>query len=398
MKNQVKKILFVDDDPHIIEGLKRMLRSLRKDWTILFASGAEKALQVLSENSPVEIVVTDMKMPRTDGAQLLEKVKELYPEAIRIILSGEMGKDTSMRAIEVANQCIWKPCDAETLKIALIRAYSQKNYLVNRDLQKVISKVVSLPVLPANLERLKNTLRTGSPDIRTVMEIVQKDPSISSKLIQLVNSSFFGISKIISNAHQAVEILGMELLSTLVIENQLFKPFVNKLKGTFSPDRFWKHTLSVAHLSREIAIAENLQREIVDGAYVAGLLHNIGKLIVIDQMPEKAGKLIDPETGNWDYHKEQGVIGATQAAIGASLLGTWGIPDPVVEAVAFYKKPASFRGRDFRPLTALHIAENYLSEKFSPDTEYLRKVDDEKKIEFWNSVCNNWSKRQHGAA
>lgn len=112
------KILFVDDEPNILSGLQRLLRPMRRDWEMTFANGPDEALKILAE-TPIDVIVSDMKMPGMDGAQLLEKVAELYPNIMRIILSGYSEKEMTVRASGNVHQYLMKPCDTDILKSAV---------------------------------------------------------------------------------------------------------------------------------------------------------------------------------------------------------------------------------------------------------------------------------------
>ncbi len=106
--------MFVDDEPRVLEGLKRMLRPKRNEWQMTFVGSAQAALDALKAE-PCEVVVTDMRMPGMNGAELLEVVQREYPDTIRLILSGQAETESVMKALGVSHQFLSKPCDAEIL-------------------------------------------------------------------------------------------------------------------------------------------------------------------------------------------------------------------------------------------------------------------------------------------
>jgi len=112
-----KRVLFVDDEPRILDGRRRMLRSMRHEWKMSFAETGQEALAILA-NQPFDVVVVDMRMPGMDGVQLLSEVRKRH-QIIRIVLSGTADREAILRAVGLAHQYLSKPCDAETLKSVL---------------------------------------------------------------------------------------------------------------------------------------------------------------------------------------------------------------------------------------------------------------------------------------
>src|ERR1700722_16735111 len=108
------RLLFVDDEPRVLQGLKQSRRGKRKIWDMVFAEGGAGALAEL-ERGRFDAIVTDMRMPGMDGAELLNRVKCAQPEALRIILSGQMDPGAAVRAASSAHRFLAKPCDSDTL-------------------------------------------------------------------------------------------------------------------------------------------------------------------------------------------------------------------------------------------------------------------------------------------
>jgi CheY-like chemotaxis protein len=117
------RILFVDDEPRVLDGLRRMLRSRRREWSLHFAMSGDEALEQLAE-LPFDVIVSDMRMPRMDGATLLGIVQESFPSVIRIVLTGHTEPEGRAHALPVAHQFLTKPCDPFTLQAAIDRARS----------------------------------------------------------------------------------------------------------------------------------------------------------------------------------------------------------------------------------------------------------------------------------
>jgi putative nucleotidyltransferase with HDIG domain len=388
-----RKILFVDDEPSVLNSFKRMLYSMIKEWDMFFAKSGKEALDILEKEGEFDIVISDVSMPEMNGVELLTEVMSSHPKAIRIILSGHMEEELGLEATKVANQCLWKPCDAQTLKAAITRVYSFRNRLTDPELQKLISQLESLPSLPKLYTELEEEIKSDEPSNKKISGIISKDIGMASKILQLVNSAFFGISRNIFNPSEATDILGIEIISSLFLETKLFKIYKESDLEKFSLQQIYNHSLITGFYAKEIAKLETQNKEIIDGCFLSGLLHDIGKLIYITNLPQKYSEVLNLLSNNDSMNyceAEKQVFGATHSEIGASLLGTWGLPDSVVEAVAFYHFPSQYSGKDFGPLAALHAA-NFFANKDNKstglDNDYLERCGFSGRISVWEKAC-----------
>ena len=148
----MRRVLFVDDELRILEGLRRMLRTQRHEWEVAFAPGGEAAL-ALMEASPFDVIVSDMRMPGMDGVKLLAQVREQYPQVVRIMLSDPTELSTALRVVPVAHQFLAKPCDVAMLRVAVERACHLKGLLNDDSIRRTVGALAGPPVTPANLWR-----------------------------------------------------------------------------------------------------------------------------------------------------------------------------------------------------------------------------------------------------
>jgi HD-like signal output (HDOD) protein len=392
------RIIFVDDEPNVLNGLRRMLRSMRNQWDMAFADGGQKALDALSE-TPFDVIVSDMRMPGIDGSQLLNKVKEQYPRMIRIALSGQTSKETILRSVGPIHQYLPKPCNAETLKTTISRACSCRNLLTNEKLQGLISQLESLPCMSRLYTQLIEELQSDDASIDKVAYIISHDVAMSAKILQLVNSAFFGVRQYVTDISQAVTLLGLDIVKALVLSVKIFSQF-NQIKlDNFSFDTLWEHSFIVGQWSKLIARAENADQKTIDYAMVAGMLHDIGKLVFAMKMSEEYEQVLSLAKNNniTIYHAEKELIGATHAGVGAYLLGLWGFSNSIIEALTFHHRPAEVSTKQFSPLTAVHAA-NVLAHEISvtngePDksieinTDYLEDLGLARRLSIWQEVC-----------
>jgi putative nucleotidyltransferase with HDIG domain len=377
----MRRILFVDDEPKVLEALRRSLRSLRGEWEMEFAPGGAEALNVLSGGA-FDVIVADMRMPGMTGAQLLAEVTRLYPRMIRIILSGTWDQDLRMQAVMTAHQYLSKPCDAETLRSTLSRAFALRDLLMKPGLQELITRVGSLPSVPAIYQQLVEALRAPETSAKDVGAIISRDIAMTAKVLQLVNSAFFGIRKHISSPAEAVSYLGVDAIKALTLSLSVFSAFSNAQSARFSIDALQSHCNSVGKTAIEIAKDTHSSRQMRDDIMVAGLLHDLGKLVLASLFPEEYDRVLEaaPDCGPAQLAAEREAFGAAHAEIGAHLLWLWGLPDAVVEAVAFHHDPASAPTPGFSPAGVIHVADvldgstEPLEARVWLDREYLSRV------------------------
>lgn len=359
----MRRVLFVDDDQHILDGLQRMLRPHRAEWEMAFAQGGEAALAVLA-CAPFDVVISDMRMPGMDGASLLEKVRQLYPQVVRIILSGYVDLQATFRAVPVAHQFLLKPCDVSTLRVAIGRACSLQSVLTDQALVSTVGTMADLPSAPRVYSALTEALANPETSLQDVSAIVEQDVGISAKVMQLVNSAFFGLARNVSTVQHAVTYLGINVLQSLVASAEAFRVFPEtvKIEG-FSIDEFQAHS----QLTARIAGIFPLPKHLADSAAMAGMLHDVGKLVAASRLPEKFGKAIAQarEQGRPLYRLEQELYGVSHAEVGAYLLGLWGLPSFVTEAVAHHHAPNRVSHQGLDALDAVYLS-NYLAHRVRP--------------------------------
>lgn len=390
-------ILFVDDEPNILDGLQRMLRSMRREWQMYFANNGFEALEMLKEKE-IDVIVTDMKMPGMDGAKLLYEVRNLYPHTVRIILSGYSEKEMIMKSISTAHQYLAKPCDSEILKITVSRACALRDLLLDENLRRLVSKMRTVPSLPTLYGDLMAELNNEEPSMRNIADIVKKDIGMTVKVLQIVNSAFFGLRRNITNAHEALDFLGLETISSLTLGIGVFSQFENQKINSNLLTQLWEHSIKVGRLAQAIAKSENSKT--AHDAFTAGILHDIGEVVLAVNLPEQfqQAQLLVVNDGIPRSKAEKLVFDAAHPEVGAYLLGLWGLPNQVVEAIAFHHTPSGIEPYMFSPLTAVHVANAF--ERYGKrmildnpdnfvDTKYLRKLNLLEKLPVWLDICAN---------
>lgn len=353
-----KHILFVDDDAPILNGLRVRLHRLRDKWDMQFVDSGPHAIQAL-ESGHFDVVVTDMRMPGMDGAELLSIVRERWPDAVRIVLSGYAELQQVVRLVPYAHQYFSKPCEAGQLENLIDRCLQLHELLRQPTLRAVVGRVCKLPAMPQIYTQLQRLLASDSTSVRTVADLVASDAAIAAKVLQLVNSAFFRLARRITNIEQAVNHLGFGAIRNLVVSAEVFSRWPGRdTKAILNIDTLQSHVHQMAAAARSLAAGTPQ----ADDAWLAGLLHDIGYWVLANECP---GDLVDAAAMAVAlqiplYDAEVRVIGASHAQIGAYLLGIWGLPYPVIEAVAFHHTPQNVPQSDFDPLAIVCVAHTLL--------------------------------------
>jgi HD-like signal output (HDOD) protein/CheY-like chemotaxis protein len=389
-----RRVLFVDDEQLILQGLQRMLRGMRKEWDMSFATSASEALELMAKD-PYDAVVADMRMPGMDGAQLLNEVKDRYPKSVRIILSGHADREMIMRSLGATHQYLAKPCDAENLKATLKRALALNSLLQGDPLfEPLISRIQSLPSLPSLYLKIQDELSSPDPSISRVADVIAQDPAMTAKILQLVNSAFFGIPRQISNPATAVNLLGLDTVKAVVLSAHAFSQ-LDKVPPYIDLDRMWSHSTLVGNLSHQIAKAEGSDNQTCSDARVAGMLHDVGKLVLLANLPEEYVRLHELATelkGNL-FELEHLEWGATHAEVGAYLLGLWGLPESVVKAVALHHGPSGRLDETFSATLAVYAANAFAHEFTAGEDEPADALESDDlgnldvRLSAWRKLC-----------
>lgn len=351
------RVLFVDDEPNILSGLRRILHAQRKEWDMVFKDGGEPGLEALAE-SPCDVIVSDMKMPGMNGAEFLSKVREKYPGSIRIALSGETDSYMIYRCVQHAHQYLAKPCDADELVAAVRRAFSLRDLMQDKDLEAMVAEMTSLPSRPEQYDQIMRELQSEDPSLQKVGQIIETDVAMSAKILQLVNSAFFGLARHLSSPSEAAMYLGVDVLRSLVLTTGVFSQFEDDNVDVATLKSVWDHSTQVGALAKQIARSQTGDDLLADYALMGGLLANVGKLIFATNFAEKFAQLqtVMATEAISDIQAEEQLFGHSHMDVGAYLVGLWGLPNPVVECVAYHHTPNVCVDSGFAPVSAVHIA------------------------------------------
>lgn len=397
----MKRVLFVDDQPQVLQGLRARLRKKRKVWDMAFVESGELALEAAAVK-PFDVIVTDLKMPVMDGAALLERLQAEHPSTVRLVLSGYAEIETSLRAIPLAHQFLSKPCEGTRLEDAIARALNVRDLVEDEATKRALGGLTELPAAPRIYTQLCDLLNQPFADLEEVAALIERDVAVSARVMQVVNSSFFALPQQIGRMAQAVAYLGIPVVKSLVLSIEVLKAFPT----TRGPRGF-----AIEDFERRCWLTGNLAAEIYQGrddstdAFAAGLLHDIGLLVLLTRDRARFAPLLEESLADGaplpDLERLGG--GVSHATAGAYLLGIWGIPFPVVDAAAGHDAPNG-KATQLDLRGAVHIAAALAEEvargeqshwATSPlDLNYVRQIGAEPLLAGWRDKAVEAAERQ----
>jgi len=370
-----KKILFVDDEEMVLQGLKRMLRPCRDEWDMVFVDSGAKALDTLAQ-APFDVVVADMRMPVMNGAELLNEVMRRYPLTIRLILSGHSDNELIFKAMGATHQYLAKPCDPETLRSVIRRATDSVEILHSPELKTLIGQMKALPSLPVLYHEIMAKLQNPNVQLDDITNIISRDLGMTAKILQVTNSAFFGLPHHVTDLNAAVSFLGLNIITGLFLSVHIFSEFEGlKIRG-FSMEDLWKHSLKTATLANRISKLESKSNTIANESFVAGILHDSGRIILAVNFPERyqdAVAMAKQERCAMT-EAERMVFEHTHSTVGGYMMSLWGLPLPIVTAVSYHHEPGFISGQTFCALTAVHAADCLVNSGFGMEKDIVSNI------------------------
>ncbi len=339
-------VLFVDDDENVLMGLRRMLHPMRASWEMVFVDSAEKALAAMAER-PFDVVVSDLRMPGVDGAELLTIISKTYPASVRIILSGYAEEEAILRTAGPAHRYLSKPCGFECMVEAVTSAVALRRFLDDEGLRHLVSSLHSLPSPPDVFLALLEELRSKNASSASVAQILSRDVAMTAETLKLTNSAFFGLPTRITDLKDAVRLLGLDTIKALTLMAGIYSRYSGDAATAAIIRRLGNRSLGVGMVARTIAELERLDQASIQEAMCAGVLAHVGVLVLVANFPLRFRRAVNQvENGVQPiFAAEREVFGASHTELSAYLLGLWGFVDTVVEAVAHHHEPRRYKGQ-----------------------------------------------------
>lgn len=351
------RLLLVDDDPQIRRSIERFMRTMERDWDVVTAGSSDEAIQELSRQS-MDVVISDLDLgcPGMNGVELLNFVQEQHPETVRFVLSGESGRDLMVRTVALAHLFLSKPFDSQELRTNLKRALGLRQILENPAARALVGESNRLPSPPRVFREVVSLLSEKRSSVERVARVIETDIALSAQLIRLVSSAYFGLPQRIRSVQGAIAFLGFQTIKTLVLSLAILQDFVpgRKIPG-FDLSELSRNAMLTACIAREIAGKPATGED----AFAAAMLRDCGRLLLAQRKPVEYAEVVQRcRAENRPLHVvETEMFGVSHAEIGAYLLGVWGLPEPVIEAVARHHLPQSAVATRLDATLAVNLAE-----------------------------------------
>jgi len=366
-----KKILIVEPEEFHLQSLYAGLSECAERWDFAFSGNAIEALTKL-EVEKYDAVVTNIKLTGVDGAEFIHRNREILPNSVRIIMTTVKDKNILYQMTGCAHQFLLKPVKPLELIETLERAFYLRGILNDAHLMEIIRGMKSLPSAPQVYFELMQIIQSPVSSIIDIAEIIAKDQGLTVKIMQMVNSAFFGLPRKVENINLAVNLLGLETITNLTLMADVFQQYSDAILKEFSVDYLTQHSLNTALTAQSILKSEHAGEAAQTASYTAGLLHDVGKLVFIANMPQEYSQAVELSQAKKIplFEAEREVMGADHQSVGAYLLNLWNFPDNITEMVACHHNPKLLSPDTFSPVTAIHIA-NYFEHMLNPVKEKI---------------------------
>jgi HD-like signal output (HDOD) protein/CheY-like chemotaxis protein len=338
----MKKILLVDDDQNILQSFKRAVRPMHSEWKVVLCDNGKSAYELIQADDSFDLIISDLRMNGLNGIDLLKKVKEASPDTIRFSFTGSTENSLLIEAASVSHRLISKPCEGGKL-VALIRnSLLLREKLQNPGVRKNLYKLGVIPSLPKFYQEFYKEIQSPDASVAKLGRIIEKDIGMTAKVLQLVNSAFFGFRKKVANPVHAATLIGINGMRDIFLVAGFFNAFgENDFPKTLDIEGIWQHSLITANRARKIAVREGLSQDDIDTSYTAGLLHDLGIIALAATKRADYEKVIAlAQNENFPLHQaEKRVFAVDHATVGGFILNLWGLPHAISEIVTFHCSP-----------------------------------------------------------
>jgi HD-like signal output (HDOD) protein len=388
-----QSILLAVADP---QALVDITQALGHAWESTSVSSEADALAQLEQRS-FDALLVDFNLGSPDASQLLNQALEKRPETTRFLLAYEADLALVAAYVSGPHEILPKPIELASLKSRIESGVAPQDSSCNQSGRDPGTGTSASTAVPAVYAEVLKALDSQSVTKRQVGEIIAGDAALTSEVLRLTNSAYLGLPRDITNPVEAVESLGLETVKALVMALKFLAEHRQLKPGYLSLEKLWLHSIRVAQLARDLILFETKDRALAAEALVAGLLHDLGKVVLAANFDDMYGRVHSlarkQPVALWDIEKE--MFGASHGEIGACLVGMWNMPASVVEAAAFHHEPPLGEHQRLTPLAAVHIA-NVLEHEIRPSDEFrvapvmcppfLNEIGLLQRLPFWRAV------------
>ncbi len=336
-------VLFLDDEEAILSSLRSLFR--REGYQLSFFTRGADAISYI-RNHPIDVIVSDMRMPEMSGIEFLNHAAGISPEAARIILSGYEDKAVVLRSLSkgLAHHYFLKPWNDEGFRLIISQSIEMQAELRRSELKNLHNSLSALPAPPKFHETLNALLTNDDTYLREIIAEIEKSPAIVVKLLRVANSVYFGVRKNITTVNDAVRFIGLEYVASLVVAIEAFHSAFAKSNEALSGsmEKVWNRSVHRAVLAKHIAELD-CDKAVSSTVYTASLLQDIGYVVRMCLTPLQYKRYEDLCTANSGecYETEARIFSVTHDDLGALLLELWNFPRVITAAIKQHHRAAS---------------------------------------------------------
>jgi HD-like signal output (HDOD) protein len=368
----MRRVLLVDAAPAGLAQLQQALQQQRPQWDTVVAGSATAALTRLAQMR-FDAIVSDIGMPEMDGPQLLSQVRDRHPNVVRLCLSDTVDGDAFLRAVPVTHQFLSKPCNVDNLCDVLERICALRDILQHPAIHELIGNLKALPATPQTFQALSDAIARPNAHAADITQIVSQDTALSVKVLQLANSAFYRRGAPVTSIQAAITYAGLEMIKSLALSACVFSALDASPSAVGRLQDLQGRSLRKAHFARML-LRESRH---ADEAFTAALLLDIGQAVLALSAPEKFERMIElaRSSGRGWHEVEPEVFGAAHPEVGAYLLGLWGLPLDLIEAVAYHHTPSRVQHANTSVLAAVHVADAIVDATADRPAKLLDRLD-----------------------
>ncbi|MEY2410102.1 MAG: hypothetical protein QOF48_2772, partial [Verrucomicrobiota bacterium] len=354
-------------------------------------------------------VIVEAATPGLDWNGLLNQMAQAYPAMLRFVRCD--GQVFDARDKSAAHRISWLSTglDAPALMEAITKALRVNAWIPDEEARKLIGRLKHLPSLPTLYNQVVAELSSSTGSLEFAGKLIAKDPGITAKILQTVNSPLFGLGRQITDPAEGVMFLGVERTKGMMLAAGVFQHFDKSQCPGFSHEQLWQHSIAAASFASAITLTETHDKKLSELAYTTALLHDVGKLFLAANVPLDYAKVLEQaqRRGVPLQQVEAEALGATHAELGAAVLGDWGLPFAMLEAVGWHHCPSRSGDQNFTPLTAVHVADALDHERQDEkigrrsnriDKDYIESLGLGHRRNLWRAMCGCAAKTDMTAA
>ncbi len=376
------RILFLLKSQTDVDNFKTTLVPMYDGWELTFYTNSDEAFKSI-EISSCDVVLSDYRPHEKNGSDFFAILSKLYPSVYRVLFFNETLKEKAIRSSNIAHRLLKANCGNDEIVKTINDLKKLKKYNMSGELVSLINGFGPIPVLPEIYLRMEKELNKLEISVHRISEIITLDPLMVAKILHIANSSFCIFSKGINNLVNAINMLGTNIIKTLVLYIKVFTINNVTLDTQAMLKRLRSHSIETAKIAKSIAESDSKNRELIEYAYIAGLIHDIGKIVLLQYSDKNnQNKYTHEVFGNNCIEAEKRIFGVTHVETAVYLLGLWGFPDKIVDAISNHHQIETLSDENITLSNVVFIA-NAICNNDLPAIEIINNKFGEERVSSW---------------